>query len=221
MTKKEQMIADDLISYDMESEEANTEWQYIDIGDCVKRYREDNNISMQQFADRAGLSKGYISMLEHGRNPQSKRKLIPSLETASKVAKAMDMSLNDLVRKVGNNQAETKDIIREKRIERNMTMKELANAVGVSEATISRWESGDISNMRKDKIARLSKILGIDVNAFVGLESKEPNTEVKMIAQEILDRPELKILFDASKDVNAEDIIQIAQLLKKLKGRNV
>ena len=48
---------------------------------------------------------------------------------------------------------EIKDILRERRIELDLTMKDVANSVGVSEATVSRWESGEIANMRRDKIA--------------------------------------------------------------------
>lgn len=44
--------------------------------------------------------------------------------------------------------------LREKRIERALTQKQVADYVGVTEATVSRWESGEIDNMRRDKIAR-------------------------------------------------------------------
>lgn len=40
---------------------------------------------------------------------------------------------------------EIKDILKERRIARGLSMKELAEKVGVSEGTISRWESGDIA----------------------------------------------------------------------------
>ena len=66
-----------------------------------------------------------------------------------------------------------KDVIHNKRIEHGMTMKELAKAVGVSEGTISRWESGEISNMRRDKVARLGNILDISVEQLMGWENKE------------------------------------------------
>lgn len=61
-----------------------------------------------------------------------------------------------------------KDIIREKRIELGMTMKEVADKVGVSEATISRWESGEIANMRRGAIFSLAKTLNISPNEIMG-----------------------------------------------------
>ena len=63
---------------------------------------------------------------------------------------------------------EIKDIIRNKRIELQLTMKQVADAVGVSEGTVSRWESGEIENMRRDKIASLSKLLSIDPRIIMG-----------------------------------------------------
>ena len=56
---------------------------------------------------------------------------------------------------------EIKDIIRKKRLERGYTMKELAEKVGVSEATVSRWESGNLAIMKHTKIMLLSEALGI------------------------------------------------------------
>lgn len=51
------------------------------LGEIVKDYRTRNHLTMQEFADRCDLSKGFISMLEKGQHPQSIRKLVPSLDT--------------------------------------------------------------------------------------------------------------------------------------------
>lgn len=40
-----------------------------------------------------------------------------------------------------------------------LTQKEVAELVEVSEATVSRWESGEIANMRRDRIAAYAKAL--------------------------------------------------------------
>ena len=72
---------------------------------------------------------------------------------------------------------EIKDILRERREELNITMKELSVKVGVSESTISRWESGDIANMRRDKIALLSEALQISPAVIMGWDEKTFNKQ--------------------------------------------
>lgn len=53
------------------------------------------------------------------------------------------------------------DFIKYRRTQLGITLKMIADYVGVSEATVSRWESGDIANMRRDRIFKLSQILKI------------------------------------------------------------
>ncbi len=71
----------------------------------------------------------------------------------------------------------TNELLKSKRKELNLTMKQVADFVGVSEATVSRWESGNIANMGRDKIALLSQILKITPGAIAGydLYQKELN----------------------------------------------
>ena len=63
---------------------------------------------------------------------------------------------------------EVKDILKSRRQELNLTMKEVAAFVGVNEGTISRWESGDIANMKRDKIMALAKALQISPAVIMG-----------------------------------------------------
>lgn len=65
---------------------------------------------------------------------------------------------------------ELKDKIRNLRQQAGLTMRQLADAVNVSEATISRWESGNISNMRRDKIYDLAKALHTTPAYLMGWE---------------------------------------------------
>ena len=67
------------------------------IGDFIKQYREQSGMNMQEFADRAGLSKAYISILERNHNPRSGKPPIPSLETIRAVATVIGMDFNELI----------------------------------------------------------------------------------------------------------------------------
>lgn len=58
-----------------------------------------------------------------------------------------------------------------RREEIGLTQDELAQAVGVSKSTICRWESGDISNMKRDKIQRLADALKVSPLALLDDET--------------------------------------------------
>lgn len=61
-----------------------------------------------------------------------------------------------------------KDFLRKRRIEIGLTMLDIAKSVGVSEATVSRWESGEIANMKRDKIAALANALRVPPAEIMG-----------------------------------------------------
>lgn len=64
-----------------------------------------------------------------------------------------------------------KEIIHENRLKAGLTMKALADMVGVSEATISRWESGNIASMKHSQISSLCQALHISPALLVpGIE---------------------------------------------------
>lgn len=68
---------------------------------------------------------------------------------------------------------ELKDIIRNSRKELNLTLSDIAKACNVSEATVSRWESGDIGDMKRSRIASLAKILKLSPSVIVGTVEDE------------------------------------------------
>lgn len=52
-----------------------------------------------------------------------------------------------------------KDKIRSLRMGLGATLEQVGNEVGVSKATVKRWESGEIANIRRDKIYKLAQAL--------------------------------------------------------------
>ena len=73
--------------------------------------------------------------------------------------------------------------LKNRRKELDYTMLEVARKVGVSEATVSRWESGDIANMRRDKIALLANALKVSPSFIMGWEDTE--NQQTMLPQKI------------------------------------
>lgn len=67
------------------------------LGQVIKRYREEYNISMEDFSKTSGISKGYISMLEKDKNPQSGKPITPSIDMYENAAKGMNMSIEALM----------------------------------------------------------------------------------------------------------------------------
>lgn len=63
--------------------------------------------------------------------------------------------------------------IKERRKFLRLTLKEVAAAVGVAEATVQRWESGNIESIRADRITKLSNVLQLPVEEVTGWFSKE------------------------------------------------
>lgn len=59
------------------------------------------------------------------------------------------------------------DTIHLLRLEHNMTMEELAQKVGVTKATISRWESGEIQCVRSDKVKKLASVFGMTADELL------------------------------------------------------
>ena len=79
-------------------------------------------------------------------------------------------------------------IIEERRKELNLTLEEIGNAVGVSKSTVKKWESGYISNMKRDKISLLAKVLQISPTKLIDddnpIESNAtilPQADIRMI----------------------------------------
>lgn len=122
---------------------------------------------------------------------------------------------------------EIRDILRNRRLELHLTMKQIADAVGVSEGTVSRWESGDIDNMRRDKIAALSKVLRLDPRVIMGWEGVEENQQQEyytdevtaQIAEDMATNPNLKMLYDVQRDMDPEDLQAMYSLAMALKRK--
>ena len=70
----------------------------MELKTFINSYRTEHNLTMEQFAKSDSLSKGYISMLEKGYNPQTGKKIIPSISALNNIAIATGTDLNHLLK---------------------------------------------------------------------------------------------------------------------------
>lgn len=102
-----------------------------------------------------------------------------------------------------------------------MTNKTLAEATGLPEGTISRIASGQTKEPTLKTLRLLAKALDCTIDDLQTGGTIEPyylNQETADIAQDIYENPNLRILFDASKNLSPEDIQAVIEIAKRIQG---
>ena len=69
---------------------------------------------------------------------------------------------------------ELSSVLKRRRRELGLTLSQIADEMGVAEATVQRWESGNIRTVRHEKIGKLAEILKVTPAALMGWE--DPKT---------------------------------------------
>lgn len=69
-------------------------------------------------------------------------------------------------------------VLKRRRAVLGLTLLQIANKMGVTEATVQRWESGYVKTVNYDKMVRLAEILGVSPLEFLGLNSPDVTTDV-------------------------------------------
>lgn len=64
------------------------------------------------------------------------------------------------------------ELLVKRRKELDLTLEDVGRSVGVTKATVLRWENGAIHTMKRDKIAALAAVLQLDPSVLI------PPTEV-------------------------------------------
>lgn len=120
------------------------------------------------------------------------------------------------------------ETIKSLREKHKMTQEQLADKLGTSKQTIFKYENDIITNIPSDKVELLAEVFNVSPAYIMGWDTGKQNNgyyldpEAAEIAQEVYDRPELKLLFDASRKVSADDlkfVIDMVDRLKKNEGK--
>lgn len=111
--------------------------------------------------------------------------------------------------------------ITEARENKGMYMKDLGNLIGVSESTMSRYESGE-TKVDIVVIKKIAKILGVSHRWIIGWNGEHEeeqyylDNDTRELAQYIAENPEQYLLMDASRKLKVEDLKYVSELVKRL-----
>lgn len=122
-----------------------------------------------------------------------------------------------------------KDIFRQNlrylRRQHGFSQEQLAEKFGYkSFVTIQHWESGK-AEPPMHVVRDLADLYGVTIDALLEVDMTGGDytddgyyldPEAAMIAQELYERPELKVLFDASRKVSAEDLQIVQAMLDRM-----
>ncbi|KSU29990.1 LexA repressor [Lactococcus lactis] len=116
------------------------------------------------------------------------------------------------------------NILKEKRLEKKLTLEQVGEIVGVGKSTVRKWENGMIENMGRDKIVSLSKALGISPLDILGIGDSENKTDpIKKELNDIFDllnsKRQKKVLNFASNqlDEQKDNVLDINKTTEKNK----
>ena len=101
---------------------------------------------------------------------------------------------------------------------RNISQATLAERLGMSKSTIGMYETGAITPSL-EALNAIADFFNVSISYLMGEEDISMyyfDPEVAQMAQEMYERPEMRVLFDASRKATKEDIETVAGILEKM-----
>jgi transcriptional regulator with XRE-family HTH domain len=110
--------------------------------------------------------------------------------------------------------------------EAGKTAKEVSNSTGIATSTLTDWKKGRYTP-KADKMAKIADFFGVSVEYLMtGIESEKESItgkkyhfsdETAELAQELLESPHMRMLFDAARGARPEDLKMAADMLRRFK----
>ena len=98
------------------------------------------------------------------------------------------------------------------RIARGLTLLEMAEQLGVKEATMQRYESGAIKNIKHETIAAMAGILGCTPAYLMGWDDLPQPAAVTDGGQDA----ELRVLMEKLRDLDEETLLAIEKIVDSI-----
>lgn len=112
--------------------------------------------------------------------------------------------------------------LRQALLNNDMSQTDLAKASGIRASSISDYLTGKYEP-KQDKIYLLAKALRVEPAWLMGYDLEDSayytDPTVNEYAEQLRTNPNMRLLFDATKDMKKEDIDYVVDLVNRLKGK--
>lgn len=166
----------------------------MNIGEVISKYCDDHGMSFRQFADKSGLTSGYISMLVNNRNPKTGKPPVPKIKTYQQIADAMGITLNDLLAQTDGNTPSTYHTI---------SPGSPLSKPGNPEPSYQGLADAIVEKLRQ------SDNLGIIAD-----------DELWQMREDMRRNPELRVLYDLQRKATKSELKQMTAFIKAIRSSN-
>ncbi len=106
-------------------------------------------------------------------------------------------------------------------IKQGVSVTKMCREAGVSRAPLTELKKERTQKLSADNLDRIAIYFGVSASYLLGTEKEKSPSEdeaIKELATILLERPDLRGLLDVAKVKNPEDVEQVTELLRKLRG---
>lgn len=144
------------------------------FGEQLKKARINKGYTLEQLADTYNqifdgkLSKGTLSKYENNKQE-------PMISVVNNLSSILGVSTDFLLAKEDEMDL-LNERIKSRRLELGLTLAELAEKIGVRDATIQRYESGEIKNIKRSTVVKLAEALKTTPAYLMGWDTPSSDT---------------------------------------------
>jgi len=117
-------------------------------------------------------------------------------------------------------------VLKELRRQSGLTQADLANKMNISRSSVGMYEKGE-REPDFETLEAIADFFNVDMNLLLGKADMHAgkkgyyiDDEAAIIAQEIYDNPNLRILFDTTRKVKPEDLKLISEMVKRMSSED-
>ena len=181
----------------------------------LKDLRENRGLSQQAFANKFGISQSTVGMWESGKRE-------PNFATIQKIADFFETSIdyilgNDTISAVCNENMFS-ERLKTLRKNASLTQTEIAKNLKISQQAYANYETGK-RHPDQEMLKKIADFFDVSVDYLLGRVEKGTNTETEEYLELLRTRPEMKMLFNTTKNATKEEIEKAVAVIEALLGK--